>query len=553
MIALIAVLAIAAVSVGWLQLRKHNEGQSSAAAATCFDGAATLQIAADPGIAPTVQELAARYNATHPVIRDQCVTVTVQPEASSQFILDLGKKPSADLPAMWVPQSSVDLAEARAEHPDAFSSSTRSMASSPVVLAVAEPQLAALRGATWQDLPARVSAGELGLALPQGGDSGATTLALAAVVAAVTDSGGAPLSGEQASAPAARTALSALRSGGSANSFASTADALAAVSGPDAGALAVAVTEQQLYQRTKDQSGPTVRALSPGGATPVADYPAAVLSGAESDETLSRAASSFSDFARQPEQRDALAAAGFQVPDTANPASAVVSFNPPQSVLPMPTAPAIAAISPRGGSAAQTHATTVLLDVSGSMGEQDGERPRLANVTAALRAEIAALPDTAAVGLWRYSANMRGTTPYTIDVITGPLAETVGAEGVRRALLDTALALASPLSATHTYTSLEAAYAAAVAAYIPGQSNSVLLITDGPNDDQSNNDTAALLATLSSAQDPARPVAVNVIVIGANSDLASLQSVADQTGGTLTTVDSAFGAPFSEAVRVAMG
>lgn len=553
MIALVAILVIAAVTVGWLQLRHHNEGRNTAAAASCFDGPATLTIAADPGIAPTVQELATRYNATNPVVRDQCVTVTVQPETGAQVIDDLGQKPAADLPSMWVPQSSVDLELAQETHPDALSSSTRSLATSPVVLATSTAQADAMRGATWQDLPGRVGAGTVGLALPAGGDSGASTLALSAVAAAAANATTVPLTGEEANSPAARSALTTVRTGASATTYASTSDALAAVGGASAGNLAVPVTEQQLYQRTKDQPASTIRAVSPGGATPVADYPATVLSGAEADETLSRAASSFSEFARQPEQRDALAAAGFQVPDTASPAAtAVVSFTPPQSSLPTPSAAAIAAISPRGG-APQTHATTVLLDVSGSMSELDGDSSRLANVTAALSAEVSALPDPASVGLWRYSANLRGSTPYTVDVTTGPLAEAVGAEGVRRALLITALSLASPVSATHTYTSLEAAYAAAVAGYLPGQSNSVLLITDGPNDDQSNKDTAALLANLAAAQDPARPVAVNVIVIGANPDLASLQAVADQTGGTLTTVDSAAGAPFAEAVRVAMG
>ncbi|WP_051461643.1 hypothetical protein [Tomitella biformata] len=555
MLAVVGLLVLAAVIFGWLQLREHNENQNSAAAASCFDGDRTLTIAADPGIAPVIEQIAARYGETQPVVRDQCITVSVQAESADQVLAALDESPVQDLPAVWIAQSGADLDQARASHPDALSSASRSVATSPVLLVLPEQQATALAQLSWQELPARQSAGELGLTLPGGADSGPGTLALSAVAAAVAGSDGKPVTAEQAGSPAVRDALTALRAGTTGQSFDDTAAALAAVTGDSPGVLAVPVTEQQFYMAVKDQQNPSARGLSPAGATPVADFPATTLRAAEADETLSRAASAFNEFARQPDQLGLLAESGFQVEGAApvDTDNGVVSFTRPQSVLPLPQADAIAKIAPRRGGAQQAHATTVLLDVSGSMRVADGNQSRLLNVTEALRGEIAALPDDAAVGLWRYSANLDGTTPYAIDVTTGPLGEPVGAEGQRRQLLDTALSLASPVSATHTYRSLQAAYASAVEGFRPDQANSVLLITDGPNDDQSNLDSAALLRNLAAAQDPARPVAVNVIVISPNTDLATLQAIADQTGGTLTFLNSSADPQLPVAIHTDMG
>lgn len=565
MVVLVIIVLLAAVVFGWVQLRKHNESQSDAAVASCFDGERTLQLAVDPGVASTVEELAARYNDSNPVVRDQCITVAVQAKTTAQVIATLGTQPAedvpaedvpaGDVPAMWIAQSSADVAQAQAVQPDALSSSSRPLATSPVVLAMPVEQASALLELSWQDLPARQGSNELGLVLPTDENYGANTLALSAVVAAITNSGQTPLSADQASSAAAREGLSALRSGATAAAYPTVADSLAAISADNARPLAVPVTEQQLYQSTKDQKDPSVRGLSPLGTTPMADYPATVLGDAEADETLSRAASAFMEFARQPEQLDVLAAAGFQVDSVPSPSNddTAVSFQVPASAMPQPGQAAVAIINPRGSVGEKIHATTILLDVSGSMREMDGGRTRMLNVTDALIAEVAALPDDAAVGLWRYSANLRGNLPYAVDVITGALAEPVDGADTRRAALETALALSNPISATHTYRSLEAAYASAVAGFRPAEANSVLLITDGPNDDQANLDSATMLQNLAASQDPERPVVVNIIVIAINPDMATLQAVADQTGGTLTAMPTSADAALAAAIQSSMG
>lgn len=84
-----------------------------------------------------------------------------------------------------------------------------------------------------------------------------------------------------------------------ADSPSSTAEALGALSAgtPDS-VKAVPATEQSIAQ----SANAAMTTYSPVGATPVADYPAVIVSGSGIDETASRAAAQFADFMREPNQ-----------------------------------------------------------------------------------------------------------------------------------------------------------------------------------------------------------------------------------------------------------
>jgi hypothetical protein len=91
-----------------------------------------------------------------------------------------------------------------------------------------------------------------------------------------------------------------------------------------------------------------------------------------------------------------------------------------------------------------------------------------------------------------------------------------------------------------SFTTLRLAYNDALANFRPGQGNSITVITQGPHTDQTL-DGAGLQAFVRGAFDPARPVAVNVIDFGDDSDRATWEAVAQITGGAyqnLATSDS---------------
>jgi hypothetical protein len=85
-----------------------------------------------------------------------------------------------------------------------------------------------------------------------------------------------------------------------------------------------------------------------------------------------------------------------------------------------------------------------------------------------------------------------------------------------------------------------------------GQSNSILLITGGPHTDQSL-DGNGLQQYIRGAFDPARPVAVNVIDFGSDSDRATWEAVTQASGGGYQNVASSAGPQLTTAVTQFLG
>lgn len=561
-IAVVSVIVLVLAVIGWFQLKDRTSSQGTAAAGACVEGDATLDVAADPDIAAPIRDLAARFTDTRPVVRDHCVSVTVRDGDSTAVAEALSAAPdgpwNTDLgpaPALWIPASSA--AVDRLSDSGAVDGRPKSVASSPVVLAAPRELALALTaaGTAWQNLPTLQSGtdtlagiglggwGNLRLALPTGAGSGATAATLDAVAAATAGVGAGPLDEAQAASPKVAAAIAGLAHGSRAIADAptTTADAIRALASQHdhaAAALhAVPATEQQLIAAGGDAAG--LVAFAPGGATPVADHPAAILATPWVDETLGRAAAQFVDFLRQPEQQQTLVDAGFRVGDRTPSASDGVPVPDLGEVLSPATGPAAARLASTFANPTVPQATTILLDVSGSMGYTDGDGTRLSNTVAALTARVAALPDASNVGLWVYSRGLDGSRPFLVKVPTGPIAD-----GDRRQRLETALRSLRPATATSTYASLIAAHDSAVDGFVDGRPNSVLLITDGPNDD-----TSTTAQQLSKALDgAAHPVRVDVISIADNSDQTTLQATADRTGGTLIAVPSTQDAALGEAL-----
>ncbi|WP_245154444.1 substrate-binding and VWA domain-containing protein [Rhodococcus sp. 1R11] len=539
MIVVLTIAVLVAAVFGWFALRDRISDQGIEAADTCVEGPAVLTVAADPDISAAIEQLATRFDATAPVIRDHCVTVEVRAIASDAVRAALNSGTGnwnvgalGTRPGLWIPQSSADV-EAVVDR-GVIDGTPRPVASSPIVLAapgaVADAVVAA--GSSWADLirlqrdPQALGLPEWGglrLAVPSGSDTGASTLAVAAIAAGVRGDPTTALTVDEASSTQLVSAMSELAvtdTGAAATSASTTYDALAALenaAGPDAAVHAVPVTEQQLA--STDSS--TLTAVRPQGATPVADHPAVVLSG---DETATRAAAGFVDFVRQPDGTQTLQDAGFNV-DEAQDAGIVAP--PPGQVADALLAVLRNPVLPRRA--------TVLLDVSESMGTVEGGATRLQNTVRALSEQFRRVPDATELGLWSFSEDLNNSLPFRVDVPTGPMTVPVGTSP-RRSALDTTAAALTPATGSYTYASVLVAYLDAVAGYVPGRVNSVVLITDGKDDSPLSADE--LLTELTSASDPARPVAVNIVRIGDDSPAPAFTDIAARTGGTVDTVQT---------------
>jgi Mg-chelatase subunit ChlD len=84
---------------------------------------------------------------------------------------------------------------------------------------------------------------------------------------------------------------------------------------------------------------------------------------------------------------------------------------------------------------------------------------------------------------------------------------------------------------TGLYDSLLAAYKQMVSTYAPGRVNSVILLTDGRNDDATGVSLEQLLGDISALKDPNKPVVIVTVGMGQDVDTAALSAVSTITGG----------------------
>ncbi|MCW2686936.1 MAG: hypothetical protein JWR37_1826 [Mycobacterium sp.] len=535
--ALVTVVVVVAAVILWQFFGNALSDRSNAASARCVDGNESVAVIADPSVADEIGKLAKQFNDTASPVGDRCVAIGVKPADSDQVVNGfIGSWPSnlGERPALWIPGSSVSTARLEAATGAKTVSDSRSLVTSPVVLAVRPELKAALAQQNWGTLPGLQTNptsldglnlpgwGSLRLALPLNDDSDASYLASEAVAAASAPSG--------APASAGSGAVSTLMAGQPklADKNAGTAmDALLKASDPAASPVhAVVTTEQQLFQRgaSLPDAKNAVASWLPPGPTAMADYPTALLDGSWLSEEQKSAASEFARFLRKPEQLTELAKAGFRTGGGSPPASDVTSFAPLSAPLSvgdesMRATLANALTTPMAGPTA-----SIMLDQS--MTTNEGGRSRLANVVAALNSRIGALAPSAAVGLTTFN----GTEGSTV-VSVGPLSDPVGPEPRSQALTSSLNDLSSSSGGAVSFTTLRAVLNDAVSNFRPGQSNSVLVITSGPHTDKTL-DGAGLQDMVRQTADPNRPVAINVIDFAGDPDRATWEAVAQLSGGT---------------------
>ncbi|WP_319434325.1 substrate-binding domain-containing protein [Mycobacterium sp. RTGN5] len=538
--ALVTVVVVVGAVILWRFFGDALSHRSTDAASKCLAGAVNVGVVADPSIAADVSKFAESFNAVVTPVGDRCVKMVVTAADSDRVVDGFVSSWPGDLgerPALWIPASSNAEARLQATAGKEVVSDARSLASSPVVLAV-RPQLKdALAQQSWaalpglQNNPTALDAlnlpgwGSLRLALPTAGNADATYLTAEAVASASAPA--------NAPATAGLGAVNALVAG-QPKLADNTADAawkalLGAGDAAGAPVHAVATTEQQLFGRASAPDAKnTVAEWLPSGPVAIADYPTVLLSGTWLSSEQVSAASEFARFMRKPEQLTALAKAGFRAEGTTPQGNDVVTF--PQLGAPVSIGDeseratlAAALSSPATGSA-----TTIMLNQA--MSADEGGKSRLANVVAALNNRIGALPPNAALGLWTFN----GVEGKSV-VPMGPLTDQIDGQPRSAALTGMLAGLSPSGSGAVSFTTLRLAYGEALANFRDGQSNSMLVITQGPHSDQTL-DGPGLVQFVKSVVNPAKPVAINIIDFGDDSDRATWEAVAQTSGGAYQNV-----------------
>jgi hypothetical protein len=153
----------------------------------------------------------------------------------------------------------------------------------------------------------------------------------------------------------------------------------------------------------------------------------------------------------------------------------------------------------------------------------------------AAKSALSLLPGTSSIGLWNFAYRLHGDDDWTELVPTRRLDAEPGGRSQRQLLggaLDSLPRRLSP-GGTGLYDTTLAAVRAARSAYDPVSVSSVLLVTDGANDDDHTGlQLDGLVTTLREEADPARPVQVIAVGLGPDADMGALRRIAGATGGT---------------------
>lgn len=550
-VALALVLVSGGTWVGYRQLRQHGcAGQSR------------LSVAVAPEIAPAVRAAADEWIAAGGSVDGTCVSMEVTAVmpvdvasvvASRQGVTLTGVGPASgatEVPDVWVPDASTWLLRLEQAAPGLVPLRAVSVARSPVVVAVPEPVAKQLG---WPDK--QVAYADLLRAIATD-----TQLHPGIVEPARDASGLAGLLALSAAADAAGTTarettvavLKRLAIGNSTvpqdllNKFPTSGEpsALAA-----AKVSAAPLPEHALVAYNDGQPPVRLAGLYLTPEPPALDYPYVALPGL--DRVRSAAADALRSALSGDAFRDRLATQGLRGPDGAGSSGFSAPLGAPSGITPSPAqgnAAQPSGAQSGGGTAAdgldaaavdralrtwttitQPGRMLAVIDVSGSMEAvvpTAGNKTRMEVTVEAAQRGLSLFDDSWALGVWEFSTNLDGDRDWRELMPIAPLS-------TQRSQVDTVLRKLAPRANTGLYDTMLAAYKRVQDGFDPGRVNSIVMMTDGKNDDPGGGLTLPELVTeLKNLADPDRPIRVIIIGIGDEVSDGELKTITNAVGGS---------------------
>ena len=502
---------------------------------------ATVEVAADPAIAPALAEVAAAQDEKLGGTPETCYQLQVlSQEASAVADRLTGLQPGSQ-PDVWVPDSTFWLRRARAGGAIDLPEAGASLATSPVVLAVAEPAARRLgwpeRSLTWPDvLGASPTANALKVGLP---DPARSPVGLSTLlgVRAVTGNGPQGAAAQVAAQVAALRRLSPNVTAGAAELFDKLPPAY------DPGAMDTAVTafpssEQAVLRHNSTTPGQRLVPVYALPGVPALDYPYVVLSTATGIERTG--AERFLDSLLDRAVEATLQVRGLRTPQGEAGADFPGSETDRPTVVPevpLPDQDTVDDVLRVWSGVNLSARILTVVDVSGSMGAQvPGTGRSRAQVTAeAAKQGLGLFKPTTDMGLWVFSNNLDGERDYRE---LAPIAPLSTEREHLIALADQLVPLVG--GKTNLYDTLLAAYKTVLQGWDAARLNVVVVLTDGRDDDVSSVSRQQLVDELTALQDPKRPTRIIFVGIGPDVDAAELDQIATITGGrAFTTPDPA--------------
>ncbi|WP_026876091.1 substrate-binding domain-containing protein [Jiangella gansuensis] len=500
-----AVAVIAAAGLGAVSVLDSGGGECS--------GTLPVAVAADATIAPVLTELADRYQEGQPAVGDRCVQVDVTATSAAEAAATIG---TPDAPQLWVPKSldygpAVDLEQVN---------QLASVAVSPLVVIMPRPAAQAAGGDESVVPWSAVVQGDAVAVLPDPAANDEGMASLLAVRAALGET-------------LEQSELVSLMTEVSRAAVPTVEDAYATAAGETP--VAFTATEQSVVAFNRTRPEVPVNALYPAEGTLAFDFPALAVQGADDDDARS-AAADFVTFLGSVDSQESIRDAGFRSPDgTADDDAGVVDGTRPAmpDLLPDPDPAVVAELTRQWAALSLDMRMLAVIDVSGSMNEQveDGATRIELTRDAALEA-LSLFPPASSVGLWAFSILQDPPSDHIELVEIGPMDEEVDGGTRQEALVAALESLPSRAEGgTGLYDTVLAAFQEVRSSYQAGSVNSVVLLTDGRNEDDPDGiDLETLLNTLTAQFDPANPVPVITIGMGPEADMEALEQISAATG-----------------------
>ncbi|RDI20587.1 von Willebrand factor type A domain-containing protein [Rhodococcus sp. AG1013] len=472
------------------------------------DSTTEYVVAADPSIAPVLTAVTTEASAEDLGCRSFRI------EAASGMD-PLGAPGQQGGPDLWIPDSTQWVAKASSGTGTLFDVAATSVAATPVVIAARESEMPFF--ATW------TSALQLpGLRI---GDPLTSSVSVAPIVGALWEAAAGTVA-----ADAVPGALVPIAQAQAANMHQTDASARFAAVTADGG-IAIA-TEQQVAAHNQDDASTKLAVTVPNTGAVFLDYPVVATASGTEHADARAAGVALAEVMGTESGRVALSQSGFRGPDRA-PLDAGRGVGE-ATVLTVSDPAATAQVLRRYAVLALPSRALVVEDVSGSMAETAGPDTRIALTVQASETGAMLFPDNAQLGLWAFSIGLGGNgKDYKELAPIRRMDEMVDGVSHRQRMTDAVRMLPSLVKGgTGLYDTTLAAFRNVKEGYDPSAINSVILLTDGANEDPSSISLDELLATLKREQDPARPVIIVTIGITDDADAAVLQKISAATGGT---------------------
>jgi len=532
------VLVVGAVLVGVSFFPARLAGHTG-----CAGPRASATVAADPDQAEVLRRLAAEWSLTEPRVGGACASVTVVSAESATVASTLGTAAPGGRPDAWAPESSVwaGLAASRPEAGAALPRTGRSLATTPVVIAVPRERAAAL-GWPRQRLSWRAVLGAMtrdptwrayghptwGRFVIGMGDPARSTAALHTLLA-VADA-----NHDGAVTPAeVPNELVLERSVG----LYGTDAQLAERTGGKGPVSAFPATEQAVLAHNASGEANQLVPVYPTDGIAEADHPFLMLHGSWVTAQKQRVAQAFADFARGPAGRAGYGRAGFRGPDrsaraipaaTAGTATVAAAYR--TRILPAAAQTAQALVRWR----ALRRPANVLaaIDTSGSMAERAPALPvtKLAVFQKAAAQAVSLFNARSRLGLWEFSSLLDGPRDYKQLVPARPLGARVGPVDQLALIIGTTARMRAAGN-TGLYDTIDAGYREVLRTWRADQQNILVVMTDGKNEDASGLSLPQLVSSLKAQVDRKRPVTVILIAYGSDADVVSLGKAAAAVRG----------------------